>query len=341
MTMTNYPPVNVLFTSAGRRVELLTAFRQAYTTLGLSGRVVAVDIDALAPTAQVADRFYLVPRFNDPSYLPTVLDICRREEITLIFPLIDPEISMMAKDREAWEATGAKLAVVPYESAQMCHDKWLTYEFFKRIGVPVPRSWLPEHLDMDNLPAFPLFIKPRSGSSSINTFKVNNARELEFLKDYIPNPIIQEFLPGEEITHDVICDVDGTFLGVISRKRLQVRSGEVSRGVTVFDAEIAEYCRQIAEALPAIGPITTQCIMKDGKPYFTEINARLGGGAPLAVAAGANFPAWLLARAAGMPYEIPAPGSYTIPLYLTRFDNSYFLTPEDLARIETQRLQVE
>jgi len=56
VSMTNFPPVNVLFTSAGRRVELLTAFRQAYKTLGLKGRVVAVDIDAPALTTQVADR---------------------------------------------------------------------------------------------------------------------------------------------------------------------------------------------------------------------------------------------------------------------------------------------
>lgn len=207
--------------------------------------------------------------------------------------------------------------------------------------MPAPRSWLPEHLRAGDVPAFPLFIKPRSGSSSINTFKVNNARELEFFLDYVPDPIIQEFLPGEEITHDVICDLDSTFLGVISRKRLQVRGGEVSRGVTMFDAQLAEYCRQIAAALPAIGPITTQCIMKDDQPYFTEINARLGGGAPLAVAAGANFPVWLLARAAGIPHTIPSLGSYKIPLYLTRFDNSFFLTPEDLERIETQQVRAE
>lgn len=220
MSTTHFPPVNVLFTSAGRRVELLTMFRQAYKTLGLKGRVVAVDIDALAPTTQVADRFYLVPRYNDPSYLPTLVDICRREEIHMVFPLIDPEIVLMAQNREVWESTGAKLAVVSLDAARITQDKWLIYEFFKRIGVPVPQSWLPEHLPTADLSDFPLFIKPRVGSSSVNTFKVNNACELDFFKDHVPNPIIQEFLPGEEITHDVICDLDGAFLGVISRIRL-------------------------------------------------------------------------------------------------------------------------
>lgn len=98
MTISTPRPINILFTSAGRRVELLVAFRQAYTTLGLAGHIVAVDMDALAPTARVADRFYVVPRYKDPSYLPMLLDICQREEIDLVFPLIDPEISLMAEN---------------------------------------------------------------------------------------------------------------------------------------------------------------------------------------------------------------------------------------------------
>ncbi len=341
MTQIPLSPVNLLFCSAGRRVELLQAFRQAYNTLGLPGQIVAIDIDPLAPTAQVADRFYPVPRYNHPTYFPTLVDICRREEIHLIFPLIDPEILLMAAHRAELEATGAKLALVTLAAARIANDKWLTYEFFKRIGVPTPRSWLPEHLSSADLPDFPLFIKPRTGSSSVNVFKINNARELDFFKDYIEAPIIQEFLPGEEYTHDVISDLDGIFQAVISRKRLMVRSGEVARGVTTFDPLMADYCRQIAESLPAVGPITTQCIMKDGQPYFTEINARLGGGAPMAAIVGANFPLWYLSHLAGLPYTVPPLGSYHIPMYLTRFDTSFYLTQQDRDNLERRRINVE
>ncbi len=340
MNKMDVSPINILFSSAGRRVELLRAFRQAYDALGLPGNIVGLDIDALAPTGQVADRFYLVPRYNDPAYLPTLIDICQREQIHLVFPLIDPEILIMAENRAALEATGTRLALVPLEAAQIANDKWLTYEFFKRIGVPTPRSWLPEHLPSADLPDFPVFIKPRSGSSSVNAFKVNNARELDFFKDYIRDPIIQEFLPGEEFSHDVISDLDGVFLSVITRKRLLVRSGEVARGVTAFHPLMADYCRQIVAALPAVGPITTQCLMKDGQPYFTEINARLGGGAPMAAAVGANFPLWYLSQLAGLPYTVPPLGSYRIPIYLTRFDDSFYLTQQELDAIETQRVKV-
>ncbi|MCX6049329.1 MAG: ATP-grasp domain-containing protein, partial [Chloroflexi bacterium] len=102
--------------------------------------------------------------------------------------------------------------------------------------------------------------------------------------------------------------------------------GEVAKGVTIYLAGITQSCLQIAKALPACGPITVQCMMKGDGFYFTEINARFGGGVPLGIAAGADSPAWLLAQAAQLPIEIPSIGSYQTNLYLTRFDDAFLLT---------------
>jgi carbamoyl-phosphate synthase large subunit len=146
-----------------------------------------------------------------------------------------------------------------------------------------------------------------------------------FFSQYVQDPLVQEFLPGPEITTDVVCDLEGSVLGIVSRRRIEVRAGEVSKGVTIYDADIQEACVRIAEALPAVGPITVQCIMKDGKPVFTEINARLGGGIPLAVAAGLNAPALILARVAAVQIDVPPLGAYETGLHITRYDQSFFL----------------
>jgi carbamoyl-phosphate synthase large subunit len=132
--------------------------------------------------------------------------------------------------------------------------------------------------------------------------------------------------------------LDRQVWAVVCRRRIEVRSGEVSKGVTIFDSAIVRACLRIAEMLPAIGPITVQCILKDGTPHFTEINARMGGGSPLAIAAGANFPRWYLARAAGMNVEIPPLGTYKTGLCLTRYDQSFFLTEHDNERIKRHRV---
>lgn len=318
-------PVNVLFTSAGRRVELLRAFRRAIEQLDAPGRLVAIDVDPLAPALRLADRPYIVPRLDRPDYVPALCEILRREEISVVFPLIDPDIPKLAAHREELEATGARLAVVPAQAAAVARDKWQTVEFFARLGLDVPRSWLPGQLDPQTA-QYPLFIKPRDGSASQQTFRVENARQLEFFSEYIHEPIIQEYLQGPEITNDVVCDLQGRVLSVVSRQRIRVRAGEVIVGKTLYDPALVEACTRVAAALPAIGPITVQCMMHAGRPHFTEINARMGGGLPLGIAAGVDWPRWLLARVAGLEVDVPPLGPCRQDLYLTRFDDSFFVS---------------
>ncbi len=326
------PRFATLLTSAGRRVELIRAFRRAHAALGLQGGVIAVDHDPLAPALRAADQSYIVPPLHSPDYVPSLERICRDEGVGLIFPLIDPDIPVLAAHREVLEATGARLASVTPEAAAIAADKWRTTELLGELGLDPPRSWTEAAAVPAETP-FPLFVKPRFGSAGKNTFRIGSRRELEFFAGYVPDPIIQEFLPGPEITSDVICGLDGEVLAVVSRQRIEVRWGEVAKGVTLRDARIEEACVKVARALNAFGPITVQCLMKDGTPRFSEINARLGGGAPLGIAAGADWPRWLLARAAGLPAEVPPLGTFARPLYMTRFDDSFFLELEELEKV--------
>lgn len=317
--------MNVLFTSVGRRVELVRAFRSAYHELQLEGRIIAVDIDPLAPALHVADRPLIVPVVDSPDYIPALIDICMEERVDVVFPLIDPDIQVLSLHRAKLEAVGARIAVVPIEAARICGDKWLTTGFFRQLGLATPRTWLAGQVD-PAIVTYPLFIKPRNGSAAKHAFKVRNAAELAFFANYVPDSVVQEYLPGPEITNDLICDLNSEVLAVVSRRRIEVRGGEVVKGVTVYDPEIADACVAIAGALPAVGPVTVQCIMKQGRPHFTEINARFGGGVPLGIASGVDSPRWLLARLAGMKVKIPPLGSYRTGCYMTRFDDSFFLS---------------
>lgn len=335
--LSQYTKLNILFTSVGRRVELLRAFRQAYDSLGLGGKIVAIDIDPLAPAISMADEFYIVPRVDSNDFIPAIADICLREKIHVVFPLIDPDIPVLANNRELIERTGARLAVVDAAAAELAADKWQTVQFFRSLDLPTPRSWLPGELKTD--PEFPVFIKPRRGSAATNTFKVRNAAELEFFSGYVKDAIIQEFVEGPEITSDVVCDLNAEVLSIVSRQRIEVRWGEVAKGVTIHDHRITAACQKIAEALPAVGPITVQCMMKDDVPQFIEINARLGGGFPLGVAAGADSPKLLLSRLAGIPVEVPPIGTYQAGVFMTRFDDSFFLSTAQRENRAAQRIE--
>lgn len=315
--------VNVLFTSVGRRVELLRAYRRAYDALDLDGSIVATDIDPLAPALQVADRMYLVPAIGDPDYVSTLKEIIRKEKIDFVFPLLDHDIPVLAEYREEFESAGAAVPVVSAEAAALTRDKWQTHEFFESLGIPSPKSWLPETLPGKGL-QWPLFVKPRSGSAGKNTYRVESWEDLRYALGRVNQPIIQEYISGAEVTNDVVCSFDGEVWAVVSRQRIEVRWGEVAKGKTIHDPEILKHCVTIAGGLKARGPITVQCIMSDG-PKFTEINARYGGGHPLSIAAGVPSPTWYLASAAGMIVEPNPLGTYQSGLYLTRFDDSFFL----------------
>lgn len=329
---------NILFTSVGRRFELVEAFQNSYRKLGLKGLVVGVDINPLAPALTQVDRRYIVPPINDPEYLPQLVEICRTEGVALLFPLVDPEIPLLASNKPMFAQVGTTVMTPPPDAVEICSDKWKTYKFFMQLDIPVPPSVLPE-MGIHTLGGFPLFIRPRFGSASKDAFLVRNARELECFIERIADPIIQEFLPGPEITSDVVSGTEGEVLGVVCRQRIEVRGGEVMKAVTVHDERIVDACVRIAESLNSVGPLTIQCMLKNGIPYFTEINTRFGGGAPLGFAAGMDSPLWLLARAAGIPVEIPPRGSYEGGLHMTRCDRSLFLRKDSRGRHQSHSLR--
>jgi carbamoyl-phosphate synthase large subunit len=316
--------MNVMFTSVGRRVELVRAFRDAYSALGLAGNIIGTDIDRLAPAFNIVDRPYLVPRTDTPEFVGAILDICQKEKVDLVFPLTDHDIPVLAAYKQPIRAAGAAPVVIDPEPAAITGDKLRTNRFFASLGLPVGRCWEPEQALAGEVD-YPLFLKPRQGSASQHTHRIADADELAFYLPRVPNPLLQEYLSGAEVTNDVICSLQGEVLAVVSRQRIEVRWGEVQKGVTIHDPAIQEGCLAVARGLNAVGPITVQCIVVNGRPHFTEVNARYGGGCPLGVAAGANSPLWLLAEAAGIAVDIPPLGTYREGLFLSRYDTSMFI----------------
>lgn len=324
--------VSLLFTSVGRRVELLAAFRRSHAELGLTGRMIATDVDPLSPALALADRRVIVPRVTDAAYIPTLVDLCGQEKVDVVFPLIDPDVPVLAAARPEFEAQGTAVAVMNIGGALIAGDKLQTSVRLTELGIPTARTWDPASLPSADQLSFPLFIKPRWGSAAIHTYRIDDHQQLAFFLGYVPHPVVQEFLTGPEITVDAAFAFDGRLLGMCQRERISVRGGEVQKGVTVWHEEIAAHCEVIGSALEARGPITIQCMMGTGSPIFTEINGRFGGGLPLAIAAGMDFPSWYLTLAAGRTPNVPPPGAYRTGLYMTRFDESHFLD-EDYRRV--------
>ncbi len=329
--------MNLLFTSAGRRVVLINLFRQALEQAGETGAIVAVDARYTAPALQAADFAYTVPWIRQEGvYVPSLLEICRKHKIDVVIPCVDPDLLVLAQARPQFEQLGSRLLLSRPEVVHICHNKLETYHFFRRHEVPTVKTMrADDFIVYEELP-FPLFVKPVDGSASIDSYIIKNRQELEMYLSRVPNGIVQELATGTEDTIGVLADLDGTVLSVVPRQRLEVRCGEVSKSATRKDWGLIEHAQRIVQALGAIGPLCIQCFQDSDHVHFTEINSRFGGGLPLSVAAGANQPLWVIQMFQGKKLS-PMIGQFTENLVMLRYDDAYFVNERNLKEMPCYR----
>lgn len=315
--------INILILSAGRRVELVKCFKEAANIADVNSKVITADLSNTAPATFFGDKNYIIPRIGEVDYLDSIIDICIKEDIKLIVPTIDTELLIMAENKELIEnRTSTKVLISDLRAIEICRNKINTNKFFAENNFGVPKEITLDDVKNKNY-KFPLFIKPFNGSSSINTFKINNDKELKFFIEYIEKPIIQEFIEGKEYTIDVFVDFDGNPITIVPRERLATRSGEISKGRIVKDRELIEETRKVIMKLKPIGHITVQCMKTTDGIKFIEINPRFGGGAPMSIKAGANSPLSLyrLLKGEKLTYN----EDYQDNMLALRFDNAIFL----------------
>ncbi len=322
--------VNILLTCIGRRVGLLDAFRKALTELGVKGRVYGADHSRLAPAFHRADEGFLVPaaREGEP-YVEALVTICKQHEVGLLVPLIDWELESLADGRERFQQAGTRALISSPRIVRICRDKLQTFEFLRRHGFDTPEVF-PYEKALKG--PFPLFVKPRYGSSAKDVHRIPDRDALEFYqRAATEETVIQEFADGREHTVDVYAGLDGAARVAVPRRRLKVRDGEVSKAVTVRHPEIVRQSMRLVEALEeCVGVVTLQCFLTvDGRVRFIEINPRFGGGVPLAIRAGANFPRWLIEQHLGHRAHID-PDAWEDGLVMLRYDEAVFCPAEDV-----------
>ena len=320
--------IKVLFTSAGRRVELIQFFKkEGFVTF-------AADSNPTAPALYVAEKSFVVPRVveNTKAYITSLLEICRKEHINLIIPLIDPELPILAKEKKNFINVGTVIVLSSYKSVKVSSDKFATYEFFKSSGLSVPETVLLDDLRLMKTriskSIFPAILKPKYGSAGQGVIGCPDLDWLSFLssKVSLTNYVLQKKVSGEEITIDIFGDGTGRLISAVQRKRLKIRGGEVERGITVKYPELFEDAVKFTEKFKPFGPVNIQCFYNkhDKKRFYTEINARFGGGYPLAYHAGANFPKYIKALLSGSTVESMIGNDYKEGLVMTRFDEAIY-----------------
>jgi carbamoyl-phosphate synthase large subunit len=320
--------LSVLFTCIGRRVSLLENFRRAAKQLKIKASLLGTDTTELSPALQLCDQRFCVKPTTHANYIKQLLSIVKANRVKLLIPTVDLDLKRLAQSKPKFAALGCRVLVSEPEVIDICQDKRKTYKFLLKNNFDTAITMSVRSALSKKQIKLPLFVKPWDGSAGRPNAIVNNRKELLFYSKRIPNPICQELVEGTEYTCDIYVDFDMKVRCVVPRKRIEVRAGEVSKGQVVKNARIMTESAMLIEKLGAgPGVITLQLFLTgDDKVKFIEINPRFGGGVPLSIKAGANFPKWILQELTGRKPNI-RPDGFKDGLIMLRYDSEVWLNP--------------
>ena len=310
---------NILITSAGRRVSLVKAFRKELTSQFIDGKVFTADMNPeLSAACSISDGAFSVPHAGDPRYCERLIRTCHENNIKIVIPTIDTELIPLSKNSDLFSRENINLIISSPEMVLMCRDKRKTQRFFDKIGLDRPREIKKE------LPEFPLFAKPYDGSSSIGAKLIRDRETFEGIIRNEKKMIFLEYLsPGEhtEYTVDMYFDRSYYLKCAVPRERIEVRSGEVSKGVTRKDDLYDLVCSKFSFCEGFTGCITLQVFRNNNtrRVLGIEINPRFGGGYPLSYHANANYPGMIINEYLANN-KVEFNNSWTSDLLMLRYD---------------------
>src|SRR5699024_3804080 len=323
--------MNILVTSAGRRVKIIQCLKKAFENT--NGNIIAADCDKNAPALYFADSFELVPRIDNNEYLNSILSLCKKHNITAIISLIDPELRVLAMNKNAFDRINVELILSPLNLIQYTFDKQKTYNYLSDLGIPT----VPTYNRISNVETllsrkhmtFPLVVKPGKGSASNGIEVVENIKELKHAFSTDENLIIQPFYKDFEYGIDVYIDmIDGHLVDMLRKEKSTMRSGETDKSVSVHIKEVEELVSDLISKTNFRGPIDIYCFLFQGKYYISEINPRFGGGYPHAYEMGSDFMEYIVNNLKGNVNSKFNGYRYETGYVMMKYDNVILINDE-------------
>lgn len=312
--------MNFLILAAGTRNKVVQYFKRTFDGVG---QVIATDVNTLGPAIYDADKYYIVPPITEPGYIDVIIDICKKEQITGVLSLIDPELSLLAANEEKFKTIGVTVIGSSYDLCEMALDKMQMYEWLKDHGYSCARSWLDKEAFYKAVDAgevsYPVFVKPYRGSASISISKAYDKETVDLLFAHEEDFMIQEFLDGQEIGADVYIDlISGEVVSIFTKKKIKMRAGETDKAVSFKDPRLFSLIEKFVLEAGYRGQIDIDIFEIGGQYYISEVNPRFGGGYPHAYESGCDHMKLILNNLNGVANEKHI-GAYEEGIYMMKY----------------------
>jgi carbamoyl-phosphate synthase large subunit len=283
--------VKVLLSSAGAKIPLLQALKNAALKLQPDAKIIAGDSSKPVVSQYFADQFWHMPLCNK-SNLDAIKVGLAEYQITHIIPSRDGELMFWSEQKKALKLLGIEVLVSAEEVIQLCLDKFS----FAQIKTHPKCKVIPALLHPDES-ADLWVVKERYGAGSQNLgLKLTTQEALHHAKT-MQCPLYQPFIQGTEISVDAWLDKNSKLKGHICRYRTKVQHGESQISQTVYLPQYDEWIKTLLEQLQLTGPVVLQAIIDQHQQlHIIECNSRFGGASTLGIKAGVDSLYWSLAE---------------------------------------------
>jgi len=225
-----------------------------------------------------------MPNISESSFDNEFAKLVREWSINIIFATHDSVQEYIA---ERTVEFGAKLVNSDPYTVRLARRKSLMYERFS------DRPWCPEvYSEASTVTRWPAVVKPDQGQGGQGVFIVDRLDAAIVAFEKIGDPLLVEYLPGDEITVDCFSDRKGNLLWIGPRTRERVRAGISMRSRHLdVDSEIRAIALDINRELILRGPWFFQLKRsRTGNWKLLEFSCRVAGAMVAQRAKGINLP---------------------------------------------------
>lgn len=282
-------------------------------------RLIGADMNDDKTMLEMVDTYYPVPRGDDPKYVDIILDICKKEKVDIVVPIMSVELESLSRNKEKFREIGTIVSVSDIESLEIANDKLRLMDYMSANGFDCPKYYRIGNVDELiryakelGYPEKKVCVKATHGSGSrgfrildgrinkydrfmyekpnTNLISLEEMTEILSIPEAMPEMIVIEYLPGNEYTVDLLAD-KGRVMYNCCRKSLNMDNSIMLDGIIESKKEVLDLCEKVVKSLKLDGNIGFDLKEdKNGKPYIMECNPRMTAGIPMFMAAGINLP---------------------------------------------------
>lgn len=282
-------------------------------------RLIGADMSDDPTILQMCDAAYPVPRGNDPAYVDVLIDICKKEKVDILLPIMSVELNALAENRDRFADVGTIVSVSDPAALAVANDKRKLLDYLREQGLPCADYYAVNSMDellatvrKLGYPEKRVCVKATNGSGS-RGFRLLDAKASRFdmflhekpsagvirleeltaileEAEVFPELLVMEYLPGAEYSVDLLADQGKVLVGCC-RKSLRMENSIMLDAEIVDAPAVLELCAAVTEKLGLDGNIGFDLRERaDGTPLIMECNPRITAGIPYFALAGVNLP---------------------------------------------------